>query len=132
MPGFVSKLKRIGLDVLKGIEIVGKEISKFQEWSPLLNLLLPQTPRFIDAQGKINLALTDIQNIIHRVEATSAAAGGLTGVQKLELATSQITPLLTESGFLNPKLFADAATAQAKIQALIQAVVDIENAQKAE
>lgn len=132
MSGFVSKLKKIGLDVLKGLEFVGKEIVLFKAWEPALMLLIPQTPRVVNIEGKIDLAFADVQNVIHVVEATSAASGGLTSIQKLQLATNQITPLLVASGAVNPKLFADAATMQAKIQALINSVVDIENAQKAD
>src|SRR6267154_2104810 len=109
MGNFVSKLKAIGLNVLKGLAIVSTELIDLQKFEPAVKLLLPQTAKVVNAEGKIDVLFKDVFNVIHQVEAMAASAGGLTGPQKLQLATNQITLLLTAGGITDPKLFADAS-----------------------
>ena len=128
---FISRLKQIGLDVLKGIEFAGKEVATIEGFMPLAKLMIPQTPKIVGVEGKVSVGLTDIQNVVQQVEATSVASGGLTGPQKLQLAVSQITPLMNASGILNPKQLADGQTVQSLIEPVVNAFVAIENAHKA-
>ncbi len=127
----ISKLKSIGIKVLKVIGIIGKEALKIEGILPELELLFPQNKFFVNAEAKVSVALTDVINVVHQVEAASVAAGGLTGVQKLQLATSRISLLLSAAGIANPKAFASAEAFQIAVQRIVNAVVAFENDQQA-
>lgn len=128
---FVSRLKQVGVDVLKGIEIVGKEIVVFEGMEPALKLLFPQTAKVQSVEARLDVTLGDIQGIVHQVEAASANAGGLTGEQKLKMASNLLGITLNGVGKIDPKLVGDETALQASLQQMINSVVAFENAFKA-
>ncbi len=131
MGNVASKLKSIGLKVLKAISFIGKEAVDIKKLLPEVSLLLPQNKFVVDAEGKIDLAFSHVIDVVHQVEATAASAGGLTGPQKLQLATNQISLLLSAAGIANPKAFASAEALQIAVQRIVNAVVAFENDQQA-
>lgn len=128
---FVSRLKQVGVSVLKGVEFVGKEIVKFEGMEPALKLLFPQTAKVQAVEARLDVTLGDIQDIVHQVEAASANAGGLSGDQKLKMAQNLLGITLNAVGKIDPKLVGDETALQASIQQMINSVVAFENAFKA-
>ncbi len=127
----MSKLKSIGLSILRTLSVVKKEAQLAQVLLPVASLLLPRKIDLdVTPQGTINLKLQNIIDVIQGVEATAVVAGGLSGPQKLQLATAQVTSLLAAAGLADPKKFQTVERYQEAITGIVNAFVAFENAQE--
>lgn len=110
-------LKKLGLDLVQFGRI-------FAGFAPLAQAVAPQ---YAPAIAKANLDLSAIGDLVVQVEAMGAQQG-LTGAQKLQIASGLAAPIVAASNLLSGRKLADPKVIGDLSTQTVQLVVNILNA----